>query len=49
MLNTENEIQFCFDFQVMIQNYILTIDLCTCWVQGMSGPAEIVEINYTQN
>lgn len=49
MLNTENTIQFCFDFEVVIQNYILTIGLCTCWGQGMNGPAETVEINYTQN
>lgn len=49
MLNTENTIQFCFDFEVVIQNYILTIGLCSCWVQGMSGPAEIVEDNYKQN
>lgn len=49
MLNPENTTLFCFDFDVMVQIYILTIGLCTCWGQGMSGPAAIVEINHIQN
>lgn len=47
MLNTENTASFCFDFKVVIQNYILTTGLYTCWGYDMSGLAEIVEINYT--